>query len=148
MPIMLTHWTIYFVCFLFLVFCSCWIQNDTVFYISVVAYFCLMFLTELAMFITILLQIRAMKIQGRADSWNHSFLHDMKRVASLTFLLGLTWGFSFFAWGSVRIFFLYLFAICNCLQGTCGVNTDDANAVSRFACACFSYTMYTASVWA
>ncbi|XP_060105114.1 adhesion G-protein coupled receptor G4 [Heteronotia binoei] len=95
----------------------CWIQNNTVFYISVVAYFCLVFLMDLAMFITILLQIRAMKNQGRADSWSHGFLHDMKRVASLTFLLGLTWGFAFFAWGSVRIFFLYLFAICNSLQG-------------------------------
>ncbi|XP_077164506.1 adhesion G-protein coupled receptor G4 isoform X2 [Paroedura picta] len=95
----------------------CWIQNDTVFYISVVAYFCLVFLIDLAMFITILLQIRVMKNQGRADSWSHGFLHDIKRVASLTFLLGLTWGFAFFAWGPVRIFFFYLFAICNSLQG-------------------------------
>ncbi|XP_054851808.1 adhesion G-protein coupled receptor G4 [Eublepharis macularius] len=95
----------------------CWIQNNTVFYISVVAYFCLIFLTNLSMFITVLRQIHAMKNQGRADSWSRSFLHDMKRVASLTFLLGLTWGFAFFAWGPVKIIFLYLFAICNTLQG-------------------------------
>ncbi|KGL72504.1 putative G-protein coupled receptor 112, partial [Tinamus guttatus] len=97
----------------------CWIQDNIVFYISVVAYFLLMFLMNTVMFITVLLQINSMKskAQKRSRSWKRSFLHDLKSAFSLMFLLGLTWGFVFFAWGAVRIFFLYLFSIFNTLQG-------------------------------
>ncbi|XP_067160517.1 adhesion G-protein coupled receptor G4 [Apteryx mantelli] len=97
----------------------CWIQENMVFYISVVAYFFLMFLTNTVMFITVLLQIHSMKSKTQKTSrfWKRGFLHDLKSAFSLMFLLGLTWGFVFFAWGAVRIFFLYLFSIFNTLQG-------------------------------
>lgn len=36
---------------------------------------------------------------------------------SLTFLLGMTWGFALFAWGPVSLAFMYLFSIFNSLQG-------------------------------
>ncbi|XP_010138318.1 PREDICTED: probable G-protein coupled receptor 112, partial [Buceros rhinoceros silvestris] len=97
----------------------CWIQENTVFYISVVAYVFLILLMNTAMFITVLLQIHSMKsrIQRTSRLWKRSFLRDLKSAFSLMFLLGLTWGFVFFAWGAVRIFFLYLFSIFNTLQG-------------------------------
>ncbi|XP_044885610.1 adhesion G-protein coupled receptor G4 isoform X3 [Mauremys mutica] len=97
----------------------CWIQDDVVFYISIVAYFCLIFLINVVMFINVLLQIHIMKSkqQRKSKNWKQSFLHDLRSTVSLSFLLGLTWGFAFFAWGSARIFFLYVFAICNTLQG-------------------------------
>ncbi|KAM8799950.1 adhesion G-protein coupled receptor G4 [Eudromia elegans] len=97
----------------------CWIQENIVFYISVVAYFLLMFLMNTVMFITVLLQINSMKSKAQKGSrfWKRSFLHDLKSAFSLMFLLGITWGFVFFAWGAVRIFFLYLFSIFNTLQG-------------------------------
>ncbi|KAF7237417.1 Adhesion G-protein coupled receptor G4 [Varanus komodoensis] len=97
----------------------CWIQDGVAFYLSVVAYFCLVFLMNISMFVTVLLQIRAVKTRNRERpaTWSQDFLHDLKRVASLTFLLGLTWGFAFFAWGPVKAVFMYLFAICNTLQG-------------------------------
>ncbi|XP_009880094.1 PREDICTED: probable G-protein coupled receptor 112 [Charadrius vociferus] len=97
----------------------CWIQENTVFYTSVVAYVFLIFLTNTAMFITVLLQIHSMKsrTQKRSRIWKRVFLQDLKSAFSLMFLLGLTWGFVFFAWGAVRIFFLYLFSIFNTLQG-------------------------------
>uniref|UniRef100_A0A8B9NDS6 G-protein coupled receptor 112 n=1 Tax=Accipiter nisus TaxID=211598 RepID=A0A8B9NDS6_9AVES len=97
----------------------CWIQENMVFYISVVAYIFLIFLTNTAMFITVLLQIHAMKTrtQKRSRFWKKGFLQDLKSAFSLMLLLGLTWGFVFFAWGAVRIFFLYLFSIFNTLQG-------------------------------
>ncbi|NWI98208.1 AGRG4 protein, partial [Crypturellus undulatus] len=49
----------------------CWIQENIVFYISVVAYFLLMFLMNTAMFITVLLQINSMKskAQKRSKLW-------------------------------------------------------------------------------
>ncbi|XP_009696915.1 PREDICTED: probable G-protein coupled receptor 112, partial [Cariama cristata] len=97
----------------------CWIQQNIVFYISVVAYVFLIFMTNTAMFITVLLQIHSMKsrTQKRSRFWKRGFLQDLKSAFSLMFLLGLTWGFAFFAWGAVRIFFLCLFSIFNTLQG-------------------------------
>uniref|UniRef100_A0A8C2UQH4 Adhesion G protein-coupled receptor G4 n=1 Tax=Chinchilla lanigera TaxID=34839 RepID=A0A8C2UQH4_CHILA len=96
----------------------CWIKDDSIFYVSVVAYFCLIFFGNLSMFCTVLAQLNSMKSQ-RQKTRRKMILRDLKGTLSLTFLLGLTWGFAFFAWGPVRIFFLYLFAICNTL---CGVN--------------------------
>uniref|UniRef100_H0VY79 Adhesion G protein-coupled receptor G4 n=1 Tax=Cavia porcellus TaxID=10141 RepID=H0VY79_CAVPO len=94
----------------------CWIKDDSTFYASVVAYFCLIFFVNLSMFCTVLAQLNSMKSQ-RQKTRRKMILRDLKGTLSLTFLLGLTWGFAFFAWGPVRIFFLYLFAICNTLQG-------------------------------
>uniref|UniRef100_A0A8C2TXT8 Adhesion G protein-coupled receptor G4 n=1 Tax=Coturnix japonica TaxID=93934 RepID=A0A8C2TXT8_COTJA len=97
----------------------CWIQDNVVFYVSVVAYIFLVFLTNTAMFITVLLQIHSVKSRSQMKSrfWKRLFLQDLKSAFSLMFLLGLTWSFAFFAWGAVRIFFLYLFSIFNTLQG-------------------------------
>ncbi|KAM4696128.1 adhesion G-protein coupled receptor G4 [Rhinophrynus dorsalis] len=94
----------------------CWIQNDVVFYVTVVAYFCVIFLANISMFIVVLLQINSLKSKKMKD-WRELFLHDLKSTMSLAFLLGLTWGFVFFAWGPVRVAFLYLFSIFNTLQG-------------------------------
>ncbi|XP_052027624.1 adhesion G-protein coupled receptor G4 [Apodemus sylvaticus] len=94
----------------------CWIKDDHIFYISVVAYFCLIFLMNLSMFCTVLVQLTSVKSQSQKTR-KKMILNDLKGTISLTFLLGLTWGFAFFAWGPVRIFFMYLFAICNTLQG-------------------------------
>uniref|UniRef100_A0A8C6RKL8 Adhesion G protein-coupled receptor G4 n=1 Tax=Nannospalax galili TaxID=1026970 RepID=A0A8C6RKL8_NANGA len=92
----------------------CWIKDDPIFYISVVAYFCLIFLTNLSMFCTVLVQLNSVKSQSQKTR-RKMILSDLKGIISLTFLLGLTWGFAFFAWGPVRLFFMYLFAICNTL---------------------------------
>ncbi|XP_071980265.1 adhesion G-protein coupled receptor G4 [Engystomops pustulosus] len=94
----------------------CWIPNTTVFYVSVVSYFGAVFLTNISMFVVVLLQIKSLKF-SRVKDWKALFLHDIKSTLSLAFLLGLTWCFVFFAWGPVRTAFLYLFAIFNTLQG-------------------------------
>ncbi|CAH6780315.1 Adgrg4 [Phodopus roborovskii] len=71
---------------------------------------------NLTMFCTVLVQLTSVKSQSQKTR-KKMILNDLKGIISLTFLLGLTWGFAFFAWGPVRIFFMYLFAICNTLQG-------------------------------
>lgn len=71
---------------------------------------------NLSMFCTVLVQLNSMNSQSRKTR-RKTILRDLKGTTSLTFLLGLTWGFAFFAWGPVRILFLYLFAIFNTLQG-------------------------------
>ncbi|KAM4020047.1 adhesion G-protein coupled receptor G4 isoform 2-T2 [Anomaloglossus baeobatrachus] len=94
----------------------CWVKNNAVFYTTVVCYFGVIFLTNISMFIVVLLQIKTLK-STRIKDWKALFLHDIKSTLSLAFLLGLTWGFLFFAWGPVRVAFSYLFVIFNTLQG-------------------------------
>ncbi|XP_069046016.1 adhesion G-protein coupled receptor G2 isoform X2 [Lepisosteus oculatus] len=95
----------------------CWILNDTVFYVAVVAYFGLVFLLNLCMFIAVMVQLCRIKRKNPHNSQHRSALQDLRSAAGLTFLLGLTWGFAFFAWGPVNLAFMYLFAIFNSLQG-------------------------------
>uniref|UniRef100_A0A673JSE5 Adhesion G-protein coupled receptor G2 n=2 Tax=Sinocyclocheilus rhinocerous TaxID=307959 RepID=A0A673JSE5_9TELE len=95
----------------------CWIKNDIVFYVAVVAYFCLVFLLNFTMFIVVMVQLCRIKQQNPHNVQNRSGWQEMRSVAGLTVLLGLTWGFAFFAWGPVNLAFMYLFAIFNALQG-------------------------------
>ncbi|XP_072450713.1 adhesion G-protein coupled receptor G4, partial [Chiloscyllium punctatum] len=95
----------------------CWFRNDIAFYLSVVVYFGLVFLINLAMFIVVLRQVQVMKVQRPGNSTTHRSLHHLKGSVSLTVLLGLTWGFAFFAWGPAQETFMYFFTIFNTLQG-------------------------------
>ncbi|XP_060688292.1 adhesion G-protein coupled receptor G4 [Hemiscyllium ocellatum] len=95
----------------------CWFRNDIAFYLSVVVYFGLVFLINLAMFIVVLHQVRVMRVQRPGNRTTHRSLHHLKGSVSLTVLLGLTWGFAFFAWGPAQETFMYFFTIFNTLQG-------------------------------
>ncbi|XP_067291154.1 adhesion G-protein coupled receptor G2 [Pseudorasbora parva] len=95
----------------------CWLKNDIAFYVAVVAYFCIIFVLNLAMFVVVMVHLRRIKRQNPHNNQYRSGLQDLRSIAGLTFLLGLTWGFAFFAWGPVNLAFMYLFAITNSLQG-------------------------------
>ncbi|XP_056423224.1 adhesion G-protein coupled receptor G6 isoform X3 [Hyla sarda] len=95
----------------------CWIRNNTVFYVTCAAYFAVMFLMNIAMFIVVMVQICGRNGKRTNRSIREEVLRNLRSVVSLTFLLGMTWGFAFFAWGSVTLVFLYLFTIFNSLQG-------------------------------
>ncbi|XP_051738532.1 adhesion G-protein coupled receptor G2 isoform X7 [Ctenopharyngodon idella] len=95
----------------------CWLKNDIAFYVAVVAYFCIIFLLNLSMFLVVMVHLRRIKRQNPHNNQYRSSLHDLRSIAGLTFLLGLTWGFAFFAWGPVKLAFMYLFSIFNSLQG-------------------------------
>ncbi|XP_052451773.1 uncharacterized protein LOC128013099 [Carassius gibelio] len=95
----------------------CWLSNDIAFYVAVVAYFCVVFVLNLAMFVVVMVHLRRIKRRNPHNNLYRSGLHDLRSIAGLTFLLGLTWGFAFFAWGPVNLAFSYLFAIFNSLQG-------------------------------
>uniref|UniRef100_A0AAQ4R9M0 Adhesion G protein-coupled receptor G2a n=1 Tax=Gasterosteus aculeatus aculeatus TaxID=481459 RepID=A0AAQ4R9M0_GASAC len=45
------------------------------------------------------------------------YISYMRSIVGLIVLLGLTWGFSLFAWGPLYLPFVYLFTIFNSLQG-------------------------------
>ncbi|XP_069462910.1 adhesion G-protein coupled receptor G6 isoform X2 [Ambystoma mexicanum] len=95
----------------------CWITSNTVFYVTCVAYFGIMFLMNVAMFVVVMVQICGRNGKRNSRSMREEILRNVRSVVSLTFLLGMTWGFAFFAWGPVQIAFMYLFAIFNSLQG-------------------------------
>ncbi|XP_077595978.1 adhesion G-protein coupled receptor G2 [Stigmatopora nigra] len=95
----------------------CWLKNDIAFYVAVVAYFCLIFLFNFIMFVVVLVQLVKIKRQNPHNSKHRTVGKDVRSVVGLTILLGLTWGFAFFAWGPVNLPFMYLFAICNAFQG-------------------------------
>ncbi|XP_035144351.1 adhesion G-protein coupled receptor G2 isoform X7 [Callithrix jacchus] len=95
----------------------CWINSNAVFYITVVGYFCVIFLLNVSMFIVVLVQLCRIKKRKQLGAQRKTSIQDLRSIAGLTFLLGITWGFAFFAWGPVNMTFMYLFAIFNTLQG-------------------------------
>ncbi|XP_028450832.1 adhesion G-protein coupled receptor G2 isoform X1 [Perca flavescens] len=95
----------------------CWLKNDIAFYVAVVVYFCIIFLFNLVMFVVVLVQLCRIKRQNPQNLQHRNTLQDVRSVMGITMLLGLTWGFAFFAWGPVNLPFMYLFTIFNSLQG-------------------------------
>nr|XP_006012590.2 PREDICTED: G-protein coupled receptor 126-like isoform X1 [Latimeria chalumnae] len=95
----------------------CWILNRTVFYVTCVSYFGIIFFMNIAMFIVVMVQICGRNGKRSNRTLQDEILRNLRSVVSLTFLLGMTWGFAFFAWGPVSLPFMYLFAIFNSLQG-------------------------------
>ncbi|XP_060739347.1 adhesion G-protein coupled receptor G6 isoform X3 [Tachysurus vachellii] len=95
----------------------CWIRSKAVFYVTCVAYFCVIFLLNVAMFIVVMMQICGRNGKRNNRTLQEEVLRNLRSVISLTFLLGMTWGFAFFAWGPVNLAFMYLFSIFNSLQG-------------------------------
>ncbi|NXH84579.1 AGRG6 protein, partial [Edolisoma coerulescens] len=95
----------------------CWIKNEVVFYVTCAGYFGIMFLLNIAMFIVVMVQICGRNGKRTNRSLKEEILRNLRSVVSLTFLLGMTWGFAFFAWGPLTLAFLYLFSIFNSLQG-------------------------------
>ncbi|KAM9421165.1 adhesion G-protein coupled receptor G6-like isoform 11-T11 [Salvelinus alpinus] len=96
----------------------CWIRSQVVFYVTCVGYFSVLFLLNVAMFIVVMIQICGRNGKRSNHTLREEMLRNLRSVISLTFLLGMTWGFAFFAWGPVNLAFMYLFSIFNSLQGT------------------------------
>ncbi|XP_039202743.1 adhesion G-protein coupled receptor G6 isoform X2 [Crotalus tigris] len=95
----------------------CWIKSTVVFYVTCVGYFGIMFLMNIAMFVVVMMQICGRNGKRTNRTMREEILRNLRSVISLTFLLGMTWGFAFFAWGPVYLPFVYLFCITNSLQG-------------------------------
>ncbi|XP_014840130.1 PREDICTED: adhesion G-protein coupled receptor G4 [Poecilia mexicana] len=94
----------------------CWIQNNIFYYVTVVGFILLVFLGNMGVFIVVLIQIKKMRA-NKPLAKSRTALQDLRAVASLTVLLGLTWSLGFFSFGPVRVVMMYLFAICNSFQG-------------------------------
>ncbi|KAK5849973.1 hypothetical protein PBY51_014264 [Eleginops maclovinus] len=96
----------------------CWLRNDIAFYVGVVAYFLVIFALCLLVFIIVMVQLNRIKKQNPQNQPpNRGVMTDLRSIAGLVVLLGLTWGFALFAWGPLYLPFVYLFSIFNSLQG-------------------------------
>lgn len=91
---------------------------------TVVAYVLLVLLCNATIFVVVLLQIRKMAANKKASNSSRSTIQDLRAVASLTVLLGLTWLVGFFTFGQGRVAMMYLFTIFNTLQGKDKKPTD------------------------
>ncbi|KAM9319564.1 adhesion G-protein coupled receptor G2 [Gastrophryne carolinensis] len=94
----------------------CW-MDDIIYWITVVGYFCMIFTMNVSMFIVVLVQLCRIKKQKQLGFQRKTTLQDMRSVAGITFLLGITWGLGFFSFGPGKVVIQYLFTICNTLQG-------------------------------
>ncbi|XP_043959937.1 adhesion G-protein coupled receptor G2 [Gambusia affinis] len=131
----------------------CWLRNDIAFYVGVVAYFLLIFVLCLAVFIVVMVQLSRIKKQNpHNQSPNRSSMTDIRSIIGLVLLLGLTWGFALFAWGEARLAFLYLFTICNSLLGLfvfvfhCAVKENVRRMWKTFLC-CGNMRLAENSEW-
>ncbi|XP_074541487.1 adhesion G-protein coupled receptor G6 isoform X2 [Halichoeres trimaculatus] len=130
----------------------CWIQNSAVFYVTCVGYFCLVFLLNVAMFVVVMLQICGRNGKRSNRTLREEVLRNLRSVISLTFLLGMTWGFALFAWGPVNLAFMYLFAIFNSLQGLfififhCALKENVQKQWRRYLC-CGRFRLSDNSDW-
>ncbi|GAA6102032.1 uncharacterized protein LOC113646696 isoform X1 [Tachysurus ichikawai] len=94
----------------------CWITDIRFLYGMNITYFSIMFLFNMSILVAVICQIcklRHMNVRGSR------FLSrkDICTVLGLTFLLGMTWGLAFLTSGYTNYTVLYLFCICNTLQG-------------------------------
>ncbi|XP_049321788.1 adhesion G-protein coupled receptor G2 [Astyanax mexicanus] len=94
----------------------CWITDNTFFYGLNLTYFTFMFLMNTGVLATVTSQICRLRNMGRRNKKLPS-CKDTCTVLFLSCLLGLTWGFAFFISGYINYPLLYLFCICNSLQG-------------------------------
>ncbi|XP_035764864.1 adhesion G-protein coupled receptor G6 isoform X2 [Neolamprologus brichardi] len=130
----------------------CWITNEAVFYTTCFGYFCLVFLLNMAMFVVVMLQICGRNGKRSNRTLRKEVLRNLRSAISLTFLLGMTWGFAFFAWGPVKLTFMYLFSIFNSLQGLfififhCALKENVQKQWKRYLC-CGRFKLSDNSDW-
>ncbi|XP_051510931.1 adhesion G-protein coupled receptor G6-like isoform X3 [Myxocyprinus asiaticus] len=130
----------------------CWIHSPVVFYVTCVGYFSMIFLLNVAMFIVVMIQICGRNGKRSNRTVREEILRNLRSVVSLTFLLGMTWGFAFFAWGPVSLAFMYLFSIFNSLQGLfifvfhCALKENVQKQWRRYLC-CGKFRLADNSDW-
>uniref|UniRef100_A0A673M514 Adhesion G-protein coupled receptor G6 n=1 Tax=Sinocyclocheilus rhinocerous TaxID=307959 RepID=A0A673M514_9TELE len=123
-----------------------------VFYVTCVGYFSMIFLMNVAMFIVVMIQICGRNGKRSNRTLREEILRNLRSVVSLTFLLGMTWGFAFFSWGPVSLAFMYLFSIFNSLQGLfifvfhCALKENVQNQWRRYLC-CGKFRLADNSDW-
>ncbi|XP_036442554.1 adhesion G-protein coupled receptor G2-like isoform X2 [Colossoma macropomum] len=94
----------------------CWVTDVFFLYGMNIAYYSIVFLSNTAVLSTVASQICKLRRLGSKGK-KLPTCKDISTVLGLTCLLGLTWGLAFVTSGYTNYPVLYLFCICNTLQG-------------------------------
>lgn len=95
-----------------------WLQDTVIFFVTLVAPVLLILLGNIIVFVMVLIQIRKIRA-NKSSSNSRSAAQDLRAVASISVLLGVTWSMGFLSFGPGRVILMYLFTICNSFQGKC-----------------------------
>nr|XP_055042897.1 adhesion G-protein coupled receptor G2 [Misgurnus anguillicaudatus] len=99
----------------------CWILDNTVHYVVNIGYYSFVFVFTFSTFIVVLRWLclfrskRWQKMEKAKRPKTGS--SDITTIMGLCCLLGLTWSFSFFSYGAMRLPSYYIFTILNSFQG-------------------------------
>ncbi|XP_037606901.1 adhesion G-protein coupled receptor G6-like [Sebastes umbrosus] len=94
----------------------CWITDNDVHFIVNIGYYALVFLFTFSTFIVILSWLFCLKRTSTAVQVGSNG-RSIVVLLGLCCLLGITWGFAFFAYGALRIPSYYIFTALNSFQG-------------------------------
>ncbi|XP_042359741.1 adhesion G-protein coupled receptor G2-like [Plectropomus leopardus] len=95
----------------------CWITDNDVHYIVNIGYYALVFIFTLTAFITIVTWLCCLKRARNGTAQTSTNGKNMVNILGLCCILGVTWGFAFFANGVLRIPSYYIFTVLNSFQG-------------------------------
>ncbi|XP_040919684.1 adhesion G-protein coupled receptor G5-like [Toxotes jaculatrix] len=95
----------------------CWITDNDVHYIVNIGYYALVFLFTLASFIIVLSWLICLKRTKDSTTQANGNGRNIVTIFGLCCMLGITWGFAFFAYGVLLIPSYYIFTILNSFQG-------------------------------
>ncbi|XP_045917370.1 adhesion G-protein coupled receptor G2-like [Micropterus dolomieu] len=96
----------------------CWITDRNVHYIVNIAYYAVVFLFTFTTFIIILSWFFCLKRTRTGNISNASRSgKNIVTILGLCCILGITWGFAFFAYGALQIPSYYIFTTLNSFQG-------------------------------
>ncbi|MCI4395654.1 hypothetical protein PGIGA_G00194440 [Pangasianodon gigas] len=97
----------------------CWITDPTVHYVVNIGYYSAIFLFTFLTFVVMLrwLWLLRNKRPTITTSGKSSRSSDALTIMGLCCILGLSWGFAFFAYGPMQIPAFYIFTILNSFQG-------------------------------
>ncbi|XP_033991457.1 LOW QUALITY PROTEIN: adhesion G-protein coupled receptor G1-like [Trematomus bernacchii] len=91
----------------------CWITDIDVHYIVNIGYYALVFIFTFTAFIVMMVWLFGLKRNGQVPTNRHS----IGVILGLCCMLGIGWGFAFFAYGVLQIPAYYIFTILNSFQG-------------------------------
>ncbi|XP_034384264.1 adhesion G protein-coupled receptor E3-like isoform X2 [Cyclopterus lumpus] len=97
----------------------CWITDNDVHYIVNIGYYVLVFLFTFTTFIIVVFWLFHLKRAGSGSSIAEisTNRNSISIILGLCCMMGITWGFAFFAYGALRIPSYYIFTVLNSFQG-------------------------------
>ncbi|KAM6991739.1 adhesion G protein-coupled receptor G3-like [Tautogolabrus adspersus] len=95
----------------------CWITDSDAHYIVNIGYYALVFLFTFTTFVIILSWLICLKRTESGNSQTGTSGTSILTILGLCSMLGITWGFAFFAYGALLIPSYYIFTVLNSFQG-------------------------------